>query len=71
MKTKPKLQCKDLRRSNYQYSRVMEWLQLVKDKQSVYDVMFEPLQEIIDVLSIYEVEIPERTLLQLQELPEK
>ena len=49
----------------------MEWLQLVKDKQSVYDVMFEPLQEIIDVLSVYEVEIPEKTLLQLQELPEK
>ena len=44
---------------------------MVKDKQSVYDVIFEPLQAIIDVLNIYEVEIPEKSLLQLQELPER
>ena len=46
----------------------MEFLQMVKDKQPVYDVIFEPLQAIIDVLNIYEVEIPEKSLLQLQEL---
>ena len=44
---------------------------MVKDKQPVYDVIFEPLQAIIDVLNIYEVEIPEKSLLQLQELPER
>ena len=44
---------------------------MVKDKQPVYDVIFEPLQKIIDVLNIYEVEIPEKSLLQLQELPER
>ena len=49
----------------------MEFLQMVKDKQPVYDVIFEPLQAIIDVLNIYEVEIPEKSLLQLQELPER
>jgi dynein heavy chain len=49
----------------------MEFLQMVKDKQQVYDVIFEPLKEIINVLSIYDVEIPEKTLQQLTELPEK
>ena len=44
---------------------------MVKDTQSVYDVMFEPLQEIIDVLTTYNVEIPEKSLQQMQELPEK
>ena len=55
----------------YLFCRVMEFLQMVKDKQPVYDVIFEPLQAIIDVLNIYEVEIPEKSLLQLQELPER
>ena len=49
----------------------MEFLQMVKDKQQAYDVIFEPLQEIINVLTIYEVEFPEKTLTQLQELPER
>ena len=49
----------------------MEFLRMVKDKQSHYDAIFEPLQEVINVLSVYNVEIPEATLLQLQELPEK
>ena len=49
----------------------MEILQMVKDKQPIYDAFFEPLHEVIDMLSVYEVEIPDKTLLQLQELPEK
>ena len=51
--------------------KVMEFLQMVKDKQTSYDEMFEPLKDVIAVISLYEVDIPENTLLQLQELPEK
>ena len=51
--------------------KVMEFLQLVRDKQPQYDELFEPLKEVISVINIYEVDIPEKTLLQLQELPEK
>ena len=41
------------------------------DKQTAYDEMFDPLKNVIAVISLYEVDIPEKTLLQLQELPEK
>ena len=51
--------------------KVMEYLQLVRDKQSEYDEMFQPLKEIIAVINVYDVDIPENTILQLQELPEK
>ena len=51
--------------------KVMEFLQLVRDKQPQYDELFDPLKEVIAVINIYEVDIPEKTLLQLQELPEK
>lgn len=55
----------------------LKWLstvdspQLVKDKQAATDVMFEPLHDIIDMLRNYGVVIPEKSLVQLQELPEK
>ncbi len=44
---------------------------MVKEKQAATDVMFDPLHEIIDLLRNYGVAIPEKTLVQLQELPEK
>ena len=31
----------------------MKFLQMVKEKQAAYDNIFEPLQEIIDVLTTY------------------
>ena len=51
--------------------KVMQFLQVVKEKQAATDVMFEPLHDIIDMLRNYGVAIPEKTLVQLQELPEK
>ena len=51
--------------------RQMKFLQLVKEKQTAYDNIFEPLQDIIDVLTTYNVEIPEKSIEQLQELPER
>jgi hypothetical protein len=50
---------------------VMEYLQMVKEKQAAADVMFGPLHGIIDMLRHYGVVIPEESLVQLQELPEK
>jgi len=46
-------------------------LQMVKERQNATDAMFEPLTEIIDLLRNYGVSIPEESLVQLQELPEK
>ena len=51
--------------------RQMKFLQTVKEKQMDYDNIFEPLQDIIDVLTTYNVEIPEKSIEQLQELPER
>ena len=51
--------------------RQMKFLQMVKEKQTAYDNIFEPLQDIIDVLTTYNVEIPEKSIEQLQELPER
>ena len=51
--------------------RQMQFLQMVKEKQTSYDNIFEPLQDIIDVLTTYNVEIPEKSMEQLQELPER
>ena len=49
----------------------MQFLQMVKDKQVRYDAIFEPLQESIEVLTGYNVEIPDKSRLQLEELPER
>ena len=49
----------------------MEFLQAVKERQSTTDAMFEPLQDIIELLRNYGVAIPEESVVQLQELPEK
>ena len=51
--------------------KVMEFLQIVKEKQTTTDTMFEPLCKIINMLRNYGVVIPEESLVQLQELPEK
>ena len=51
--------------------RVMEFLQAVKERQNTTDTMFDPLQEIIELLRNYGVAIPEESIVQLQELPEK
>ena len=51
--------------------KVMEFLKLVKDKQKVHDEMFEPLTDIIKILRHYGVVVPEASIVQLNELPEK
>ena len=51
--------------------KVMKFLQLVKEKQSIADSMFGPLKEIIDLLRNYGVEIPQESIVQLKELPDK
>ena len=50
---------------------VMEFLQRVKERQATTDTMFEPLKEVIEVLKNYGVVIPEESMVQLQELPER
>ena len=49
----------------------MEFLQTVKERQAYTDTMFDPLNDIIEVLRNYGVPIPEESIVQLQELPEK
>jgi hypothetical protein len=44
---------------------------VVKERQTTTDTMFEPLSKIIDMLRAYGVVIPEESLVQLQELPDK
>lgn len=51
--------------------RVMEFLQSVKERQTTTDHMFEPLEKIIELLRNCGVPIPEESIVQLQELPEK
>ena len=43
----------------------------IKERQATTDSMFEPLGEILDMMRHYGVVIPEETLVQFQELPEK
>ena len=50
---------------------VMQILQTVKEKQATTDTMFEPLKEIIELLKGYGVVIPEESVVQLTELPER
>ena len=49
----------------------MKFLQLVKEKQAATDSMFDPLKDVIDLLRNYGVEIPQASMVQLKELPEK
>ncbi|KAM4623876.1 dynein axonemal heavy chain 9 isoform 1-T1 [Polymixia lowei] len=50
---------------------VMGHLLAVKDRQSTTDAMFEPLQQTIALLKVYEQELPDVVYKQLEELPEK
>ena len=51
--------------------KVMEFLSLVASRQKATDNMFEPLQEVIDLLRHFGMSIPNESLAQLEELPEK
>ena len=51
--------------------KVMEFLSLVANRQKATDTMFDPLQEVIDLLRQYGMAIPNESLAQLEELPEK
>ena len=50
---------------------VMQYLKLVKEKEGNTDHMFQPMQEVIDLLRNYSVPIPDECIVQLKELPEK
>ncbi|XP_034563350.1 dynein heavy chain 9, axonemal [Notolabrus celidotus] len=50
---------------------VMGHLLAVKERQSTTDAMFEPLQQTIALLKVYEQELPDVVYKQLEELPEK
>ena len=51
--------------------KVMEYLALVASKQKETDKMFGPLQETIDMLRQYGIVIPNESIAQLEDLPEK
>ncbi|KAG8542256.1 hypothetical protein GDO81_027097, partial [Engystomops pustulosus] len=50
---------------------IMGHLMAVKDRQSSTDELFEPLKQTIELLKIYEQELPDEVYKQLEELPEK
>ncbi|KAM9837728.1 LOW QUALITY PROTEIN: dynein axonemal heavy chain 9 [Aulostomus maculatus] len=50
---------------------VMGHLLAVKERQNTADTMFEPLQQTIALLKVYEQELPDVVYKQIQELPEK
>lgn len=51
--------------------KVMEYLKLVRDRQKKNDALFEPLADITKLLRQYGVIVPEASVVQLNELPEK
>lgn len=50
---------------------IMAYLMNVKERAIVTDDMFEPMQEIINLLKYYDMDIPEEVNVYLQELPEQ
>lgn len=50
---------------------IMAYLMHVKERAVVTDEMFEPMQETIDLLKYYDMDIPEEVNVFLQELPEQ
>lgn len=50
---------------------VMAYLMNVKERTPTTDEMFEPMQETIDLLKYYDMDIPEEVHVLLQELPEQ
>ncbi|KAM9002992.1 dynein axonemal heavy chain 9 [Sarcophilus harrisii] len=51
--------------------KIMRLLMALKERQSSTDEMFEPLKHTIELLKIYEQELPDAVFKQLEELPEK
>ena len=51
--------------------RVMRVLLRVREKQSSYDQIFEPLQQKINLLKEFDVEIPEQSLVYMEKLGDK
>lgn len=50
---------------------IMAYLMHVKERATITDEMFEPMQETIDLLKYYDMDIPEEVNVLLQELPEQ
>lgn len=50
---------------------IMAYLLNVKERGTITDEMFEPMQETIDLLKYYDMDIPEEVNVLLQELPEQ
>uniref|UniRef100_A0A6I8PBB0 Dynein axonemal heavy chain 17 n=1 Tax=Ornithorhynchus anatinus TaxID=9258 RepID=A0A6I8PBB0_ORNAN len=50
---------------------VMGHLMAVKDRQSRTDEMFEPLRQTIELLKVYDQDLPDAVLKRLEDLPEK
>jgi hypothetical protein len=44
----------------------MTWLQQVKDRQVATDNMFEPIKKYIELLKMYDYELPEIVFVQLE-----
>ncbi|XP_025202252.1 dynein beta chain, ciliary-like, partial [Melanaphis sacchari] len=51
--------------------KIMGHLFNVRERQEEYDSMFEPIGEILHLLKVYDVEMPEDVYILKQELPEK
>ena len=51
--------------------KVMEFLSLVANRQKATDTMFDPLQEVIDLLRQYGMAIPNESLAQLEDHTER
>ena len=49
----------------------MGWLHKVKDRELQYDTMFDPIREYIELLKVYDYELPENVFVQLEELPQR
>ncbi|XP_063312141.1 dynein axonemal heavy chain 9 [Pelobates fuscus] len=50
---------------------IMGHLMAVKERQTSTDELFEPLKQTIELLKVYEQELPDEVYKQLEELPEK
>ncbi|XP_053308775.1 dynein axonemal heavy chain 9 [Spea bombifrons] len=50
---------------------IMGHLMAVKERQASTDELFEPLKQTIELLKVYEQELPDEVYKQLEELPEK
>jgi len=50
---------------------VMSMLQQVKERQVATDNMFEPIKKYMELLKMYDYELPEAVFVQLEELPQK